>query len=77
MFCVAKNNAVLEGLLTVYHVERSTNALVNVQNTLPLLSQYDKEAIEVREGWGARGFAELRGGGLWARRACPGAEAWR
>jgi hypothetical protein len=48
--CVAKNSAVLDGLLTVFHVERSADAaqMLNVQNTLPLLSDYDKEAITVR-----------------------------
>ncbi len=60
VFCVAKNNAVLEGLLTVFHTERSTDTLLNVQNTLPLLSQYDKEAIEVR--WESAGTHGTRRG---------------
>jgi pyruvate kinase len=35
--CVAQNEAVLEGLLTVFHVERSSHELCNVQNNLPIL----------------------------------------
>ena len=34
--CIANNDAVLGGLLTVYHVERSTGSLENVQNDLPV-----------------------------------------
>jgi len=45
--CVAQNSAVLEGLLCVFHAERSTgNALSNVQNELPLLSDWDKHCIQ-------------------------------
>lgn len=43
--CEAQNDAVLDGLLTVFHVERSTDTLSNVQNELPLLSDYDKECL--------------------------------
>lgn len=43
--CVAKNEALLDGLLTVFHVERSTDELLNLQNDLPLLSEYDKECM--------------------------------
>jgi hypothetical protein len=43
--CVAKNEALLDGLLTVFHVERSSDELLNLQNDLPLLSEYDKECI--------------------------------
>eukprot|EP00879_Flechtneria_rotunda_P021199 GHRR01022332.1.p1 GENE.GHRR01022332.1~~GHRR01022332.1.p1 ORF type:complete len:557 (+),score=186.89 GHRR01022332.1:438-2108(+) len=43
--CIAKNEAVLDGLLTVFHVERSSDELLNLQNDLPLLSDYDKECI--------------------------------
>lgn len=43
--CVAKNDALLDGLLTLFHVERSTDALLNMQNDLPLLSDYDKECL--------------------------------
>uniref|UniRef100_A0A7S0RHC8 Pyruvate kinase n=1 Tax=Chlamydomonas leiostraca TaxID=1034604 RepID=A0A7S0RHC8_9CHLO len=44
--CVAKNSAVLEGLLCVFHAERSQgNGLSNTQNELPLLSDWDKQCI--------------------------------
>lgn len=43
--CVARNDALLDGLLTVFHVERSSDELLNLQNDLPLLSDYDKECI--------------------------------
>ena len=43
--CVAKNEALLDGLLTVFHVERSSDELLNAQNDLPLLSEYDKECL--------------------------------
>ena len=43
--CSAKNDALLDGLLTLFHVERSTDALLNAQNDLPLLSDYDKECL--------------------------------
>lgn len=36
VICIANNDAVLGGLLTVYHVERSTGSLENVQNDLPV-----------------------------------------
>ena len=42
--CVARNSAELDGLLTVFHTERSTDALQNVQNDLPILTDYDKKA---------------------------------
>lgn len=47
VICTARSDAILDGLLTVFHMERSATALENVQNTLPLLSDYDKEAIKV------------------------------
>lgn len=43
--CVARNDALLDGLLTVFHVERSSDELLNLQNDLPLLSDYDKKCI--------------------------------
>lgn len=43
--CEAKNNALLDGLLTVFHQERSSDALDNVQNDLPALTDFDKHAI--------------------------------
>lgn len=45
VICVAKNEALLDGLLTVFHVERSSDELLNLQNDLPLLSEYDKECL--------------------------------
>lgn len=51
--CIAKNSAVLEGLLCVFHAERSTgNGLLNTQNELPLLSDWDKQCIAVGGGLG-------------------------
>lgn len=47
VICVAKNDAVLDGLLTVFHAERSVEGLANVQNDLPLLSDYDKECLHI------------------------------
>ncbi|KAG2492389.1 hypothetical protein HYH03_009335 [Edaphochlamys debaryana] len=47
VICIAKNDAVLDGLLTVFHAERSTEGLANVQNDLPLLSEYDKECLQI------------------------------
>ncbi|GLC77052.1 hypothetical protein PLESTF_001878200 [Pleodorina starrii] len=47
VICVAKNDAVLDGLLTVFHAERSSEGLANVQNDLPLLSDYDKECLHI------------------------------
>ena len=47
VWCVAQNSAVLEGLLCVFHAERSHGGeLHNVQNELPLLSDWDKHCIE-------------------------------
>ncbi|GAB4816028.1 hypothetical protein N2152v2_003074 [Parachlorella kessleri] len=47
VYCVAKNSAVLDGLLTVFHQasERSTEGLSNLQNTMPVLDEWDKHAI--------------------------------
>lgn len=47
MICVANNDAVLDGLLTVFHAERSSEGLSNVQNHLPMLSEYDKECLHI------------------------------
>lgn len=47
VFCIAQNSAVLEGLLCVFHAERSHGGdLLNVQNELPLLSDWDKHCIQ-------------------------------
>ncbi len=41
--CTARNSAELDGLLTVFHTERSADTLQNVQNDLPILTDYDKQ----------------------------------
>jgi len=48
VICMAKNAATLEGLLCVFHCERSStaNLVSNIQNELPLLSDWDKECIQ-------------------------------
>jgi pyruvate kinase len=43
--CVAQNDATLDGLLTIFHVERSADGLSNAQNDLPLLSEYDRQCL--------------------------------
>jgi len=44
--CVAQNNACLDGLLTVFHLERSRGEVANTQNDQPLLAEYDRTAIK-------------------------------
>ncbi|CAL8472137.1 g11679 [Coccomyxa elongata] len=44
--CTARNSAELDGLLTVFHTERSADTLQNVQNDLPILTDYDKQALK-------------------------------
>lgn len=44
--CIARNDAQLEGLMTVFHTERSANSLSNLQNDLPALNSDDKAAIK-------------------------------
>ncbi|KAG1681021.1 hypothetical protein FOA52_009981 [Chlamydomonas sp. UWO 241] len=47
VICIAQNEAVLDGLLCVFHVERSAGGAVqNAQNELPLLADWDKHCIE-------------------------------
>jgi pyruvate kinase len=46
IICEAKNSALMDGALTLFHMERSADTLLNLQNTLPLLSDYDKLALE-------------------------------
>jgi len=36
VYCTANNDATLGGLLTVFHTERSSDSLTNVQNSLPV-----------------------------------------
>mmetsp|Transcript_6339 Transcript_6339/g.18214 ORF Transcript_6339/g.18214 Transcript_6339/m.18214 type:complete len:686 (+) Transcript_6339:188-2245(+) len=44
--CVAGNDAVLGGLLTVFHTERSVSSLTNLQNELPVLAEADKTNVK-------------------------------
>ena len=37
VYCTANNDATLGGLLTVFHTERSSDSLTNVQNSLPVI----------------------------------------
>lgn len=43
--CTAQSSAVLSGLLTVFHTERSDGSVANQQNDLPPLTDYDKAAL--------------------------------
>lgn len=45
VICTASANAQLEGLLTVFHTERSSDGLSNIQNDLPIFNDEDKTAI--------------------------------
>ena len=44
--CTANTHANLDGLVTVFHTERSPDQLNNVQNDLPIMTQQDKEGIK-------------------------------
>ena len=44
--CTANTHAVLDGLVTVFHTERSPDQLNNVQNDLPIMTQQDKQGIK-------------------------------
>lgn len=46
VFCTANGNSELDGLLTVFHTERSSNTLANKQNELPILHPTDMAALE-------------------------------
>ena len=43
VICTSRNSAQLNGLLTVFHTERSADSLQNIQNDLPILTEYDKK----------------------------------
>ncbi|KAL4425448.1 hypothetical protein ABPG75_009464 [Micractinium tetrahymenae] len=45
VICEAASDAVLDGLLMVFHTERSNESLSNLQNDLPALTDFDKQAI--------------------------------
>ncbi|KAF5837892.1 pyruvate kinase [Dunaliella salina] len=59
VICIAKNHATLDGLLTVFHTERSCNPAlhVNRQSDLEVLSTYDQECLQV--GISKRGAWQL------------------
>ena len=44
--CTAANHATLDGLVTIFHTERSSDVLNNVQNDLPIMTDDDKSAIK-------------------------------
>ena len=44
--CTARNNSELDGLLTVFHTERSSDGLANIQNDLPILCPEDKAGLK-------------------------------
>lgn len=44
--CLAESDAELDGLLTVFHAERSEHDLVNVQTNMPLFTGEDKAALK-------------------------------
>ena len=46
VICTSRNSAQLDGLLTVFHTERSADTLQNIQNDLPILTEYDKKVIK-------------------------------
>ena len=44
--CTAANHATLDGLVTIFHTERSPDVLNNIQNDLPIMTDDDKSAIQ-------------------------------
>ncbi len=62
--CTAMNAGVLDGLITVFHTERSADSLANLQNDLPVLCAEDKAALEARaprppaQGYGRGALAQ-------------------
>ena len=46
VLCTAANHATLDGLVTIFHTERSPDVLNNVQNDLPIMTDDDKSAIQ-------------------------------
>ena len=47
VICTALNDAHMDGLLTVIHSERGGDGMSSLQTDLPLLTDYDEEAIKV------------------------------
>ena len=46
MICTALNDAHMDGLLTVIHSEREGAGMSSLQTDLPLLTDYDEQAIK-------------------------------
>ena len=46
MICTALNDAHMDGLLTVIHSEREGDGMSSLQTDLPLLTDYDEQAIK-------------------------------
>ena len=46
VYCTANNHANLDGLVTIFHTERSSDTLNNVQNDLPIMTEDDKSNIK-------------------------------
>jgi len=46
VICTANSNSQLDGLLTVFHTERSPDGLSNKQNDLPILCSEDKATLK-------------------------------
>ena len=46
VYCTANNHANLDGLVTIFHTERSSDTLNNVQNDLPIMTEEDKSNIK-------------------------------
>ena len=47
VICTALNDAHMDGLLTVIHSERGGDGMSSLQTDLPLLTEYDEQAIKV------------------------------
>ena len=46
VICTANNHDNLDGLVTIFHTERSPDTLNNVQNDLPIMTEDDKSNIK-------------------------------
>lgn len=65
VMCTSRNSAQLDGLLTVFHTERSADTLQNIQNDLPILTEYDKKvSAHSRKACLIRDMERLEGGTL-------------
>ncbi|KAG2497916.1 hypothetical protein HYH03_004180 [Edaphochlamys debaryana] len=60
VLCTALNDAELNGLLTVFNLERSASELVSLQSDLPVLTDYDKQALrELADGGSEIDFVSI------------------